>query len=231
MNNKLFLILGASLVAGAASAQALSEGFDDITTLAGSGWVLQNNSAPPGSTSWFQGNATVFAAHSGATNSYIGANFNNTTGTNTISNWLIAPTRVWQDGDVVSFYTRTVNSPAFPDRLELRWSGNGSSAFVGTTNVSVGDFTTLLLTVNPNLTTGGYPNTWTQFSTTITGLGGPVSGRMAFRYFVTDGGPSGNNSDYIGIDTVEVVPVPEPATMAGLALGAAALIRRRRKNA
>ena len=33
-----------------------------------------------GSTNWFQGNNTVFPAQSGAPNSYIGANFNNTTG-------------------------------------------------------------------------------------------------------------------------------------------------------
>ncbi|MBK9193062.1 MAG: choice-of-anchor J domain-containing protein [Crocinitomicaceae bacterium] len=60
---------------------------DVITTLAGSGWVMQNNSVPVGLTNWFQGNGTVFAAFNGASDSYIGANFNNTTGANTISNW------------------------------------------------------------------------------------------------------------------------------------------------
>jgi hypothetical protein len=41
-------------------------------------------------------------------------------------------------------------------------------------------------------------------------------------------GPSGANSDYIGIDTVAYDAVPEPASMIALGLGAAALIRRRK---
>jgi hypothetical protein len=36
-------------------------------------------------------------------------------------------------------------------------------------------------------------------------------GRIAFRYFVTNAGPSGVNSNYIGVDTWQVIegaPVP-----------------------
>ena len=40
-----------------------------------------NHSEPLGLTDWFQGNDAVFPAHSGASTSYIGANFNNTSGT------------------------------------------------------------------------------------------------------------------------------------------------------
>ncbi|HYP51417.1 MAG TPA: choice-of-anchor J domain-containing protein, partial [Pyrinomonadaceae bacterium] len=57
-----------------AKAQAITEGFDNITTLPGSGWFTQNNSVPVGTTGWFQGNPAVFPAQAGATNSYIGAN-------------------------------------------------------------------------------------------------------------------------------------------------------------
>jgi len=48
---------------------------------------------------------------------------------------------------------------------------------------------------------GGYPDAWTRYEANIDFTG---AGRIAFRYFVTDGGPSGSNSNYIGIDTVEV---------------------------
>jgi len=69
---------------------SFSEGFDDITTLVGNGWVLQNNSSPLGSTNWFQGtNVGIggpFDALDGASNAYIGANYNNTGSTGTISN-------------------------------------------------------------------------------------------------------------------------------------------------
>ena len=80
----------------------------------------------------------------------------------------------------------------------------------------VGDFTTLLLDINPTYTLTGYPVVWTQFSVTISGLGGPTAGRLALRYFVENGGPDGENSDYIGIDTFQYngacgpTPTPRP---------------------
>ena len=80
-------------------------------------------------------------------------------------------------------------------------STNGASTNVGSTATSVGDFTTLLLNINPNYTTNGYPNVWTQFTVTLSGLPpAGATGRLAFRYFVENAGFSGANSDYIGID-------------------------------
>ncbi len=209
----------------------LYESFDDITTLTGNGWVMNNLSSPIGTTNWFQGNAFVFAAHSGSNSSYIGANYNNIAGTGTISNWLLSPALLLANGDVISFYTRSAGS-TYPDRLEVRLSTNGVSADVGSSATSVGDFTTLLLSVNPDLASGGYPSSWTQFTLTLSGLGDAASGRFAFRYYVTNGG-TGANSDYIGIDTVQFDSrqdeVPEPATsvLLGVGLAAVAIASRR----
>src|SRR5439155_25309853 len=179
----------------------LTENFDDISTLTGSGWVQINHSAVIGSTNWFQGNSTVFPSQSGAPTSYIAANFNNTTGANTISNWLLTPPIPLRNGVTMTFYTRTVDAPMFPDRLQVRMSTHGASSNVGTTATDVGDFTTLLLDINPTYTTSGYPNAWMQFTVTVTGVPTALTGRLAFRYFVENGGPTGANSDYIGIDT------------------------------
>jgi hypothetical protein len=182
--------------------------------LAGNGWFQQNNSTPVGTNpNWTQGNATVFNSYNGATNSYIAANFNAVAGTNTISNWLVTPNRNLRNGDVVTFYTRKpVAAPTdYPDRLEVRMSSNGASTNVGTGATGVGDFTTLLLSVNPTLVIGGYPTTWTLYTITISGLTAPTSGRLAFRYFVTNGGPTGANSDYIGVDAFTYTPYVCPA--------------------
>ena len=176
-----------------------------------------NNSVPVGSTSWFQGNPVAlggpFDAFNGATNAYIGANFNNTTGANTISNWLLTPNSTIKNGDVIQFYTRTYAPTAYADRLEVRLSTNGASTNVGVGvgSAAVGDFTTLLLSINPTLNLSAYPTTWTQYTITISGLSAPTSGRFALRYFVTDGGPSGNNSDYIGIDNFIYSPYVCPS--------------------
>jgi hypothetical protein len=215
------ILVAVAVVAASTSAFAqISEDFDDIALLEGMGWNMQNLSSPIGTTGWFQGNTTVFGPHS--TTGYIGANFNNTSGTGTISNWLLTPEITLQNGAMWSFWTRTVDAPAFPDRLHLKMSVAGSST-------EVSNFTTVLVTVNPDLTTTGYPNGWTEFSGSVGGLGGPVQGRLAFHYDVPNGGPTGANSDYIGIDTFDYNPVPEHGTIAVVALGLGALLLRRRK--
>lgn len=219
------LALGLMAAGASASAATLSEGFDVVVP---AGWTATNNSTTIGTSGWFQGNTAVFSAQAGSPTSYAGANFNSVS-SGTISNWLISPTLSFNDGDVISFWTRTVNNPAFPDRLELRFSSVGGTN-VGTTDASVGTFA-LLLTVNPNLTTTGYPNTWTEYTSTITGLAGPTNGAIALRYFVPDAGPLGNNSDYIGIDTLTITAVPEPATYLLMALGVGGLRLRRSRAA
>lgn len=199
------------------SAQAFTENFDNIATLAGSGWYQQNNSAPAGTNPvWFQGNPPSaggpFIAYNGADNAYIACNYNSTSGAGTISNWLVTPNRTFRNGDVITFYTRKYDvGQDYPDRMEVRLSTNGSSTNVGSGASAVGDFTTLLVSVNPSLIVGGYPRQWTQYTITISGLPAPTSGRIAFRYYITNGGPSGTNSDYIGLDNVVYTPYTCPA--------------------
>jgi hypothetical protein len=204
-------------VAGTVAAQSFTQEFDDITLLPGQGWYWQNNSSPAGTTSWaplaegfsprdrgeFQGNDGVFPAYSGAPTSYIADNYNATSGVGTISDWLLTHQVCFVDGDNLTFWTRTAEGSAWPDRLQVRLSLAGASTNVGTGPEDVGDFTTLLADVNPTLAVGGYPEVWTQFTATVTGAPTPTCGRFAFRYYVTGGGPSGNNSNYIGLDLVE----------------------------
>ena len=187
------------------SQNLLFQNFDDITTLGAGGWLTSNQANNVGSTTWFQGNPDVFSSYSGATDSYIGANFNSRTGSGRISTWLFTPVMTGlQNGDIISFYTRTTENPAtFPDRLELRISTDATEVMPSGPN-NVGSFTLLALSVNSGLTTTDYPGVWTQFTYTISGLSGPTNGRIALRYHVTNGGPSGTNSNYIGIDDFSV---------------------------
>ena len=219
---RFFLLLASSsLYAGV----ILNEGFNNISTLAGNGWVTVNNSSPIGTTSWFQGNTGIFGSQSGAPDSYVAANFNSAGLGGNISNWLITPVVSLQYNLQFVFFTRTELDSPFADRLELRLSTNGASTNVGASDSSVGDFTNLVLSVNPTLSIGGYPESWTQITANFVGVGVPASGRFAFRYNVPD---NLTNADYIGIDTVSVTQdVPEPATIRLMAFGLAALVWRR----
>ena len=197
-------VLGTILLNTTTQAQSFTMGFEANEPL--TGWAFVNNSDSPNA-DWGitdNPNGTFFNAFAGTR--YAAATFNSTSQSSatgaTISNWLFAPVRFLRNGDVISFYTRRTSSQ-YEDRLELRLSTNGNSINIGTTPTDVGDFSELLVAVNPNLTAGGYPQTWTQYTVTLSGLpANGVSGRFAFRYFVTDGGPAGNNSDFIGLDNV-----------------------------
>ncbi|AXI99507.1 Por secretion system C-terminal sorting domain-containing protein [Cyclonatronum proteinivorum] len=204
-----------------------SESFADIETLPADGWSLQNLSEPVGTTTWFQGNSAVFPSFSGEPDHYIGANFNSTTGSNTINTWLMTPEVTLVNGTELRFYTRSTGG-AFPDRLEVRLSTDGGST-------DAPDFSTLMLSINPDLEVGGYPDEWTEYVAVVEGLDAAATGRFGFRYFVTDGGPAGNNSDFIGIDEVRVVQPddnggedPEPLvvdpTSGNVTAGASAMV-------
>lgn len=192
-------------------------GFDGTTAaMITAGWQSTNQSSPVGASTWiipsdvptasspFGGLAR--AGQAGGANSFALVNFNSTTGAGTISNWLITPDITVQNGDIVTFYSRkgTDGATDYPDRLELRMSSTATVLPSGG-SAGVGSFTTVCLTINPTLVAGFvYPKTWTQYSYTVSGLASATPVKFGFRYFVTNGGPSGANSDIIGIDTFSV---------------------------
>jgi hypothetical protein len=179
-----------------------------------------------GSTSWFQGYSGAFSAQAGSDTSYIAANFNNANN-GAISDWLISPALTFFDTRIsVRFYTRVANA-GWSDMLQLLLSTSGTSGDVGSTATSTGVFASVA-TVNPVPDAYGYPDQSTFINVKVSGLTAGSTGRLAFRYVVAD---SSSQGDLIGIDTLNIYSVPEPATLALLALGLgglSALGRRRR---
>jgi len=211
----LFSAVAAVSLASFATAQL--EGWEPGPATPGIGpipsaWTSVNVSVggPGTNPNWqVRNDGAVFPAFSGST--YAWANYNAATGANNISNYLISPQVSIANGATISFYTRTVTSPAFPDRLDLVFNTTGSTL--------PADFTNVLLTVNPTLTTAGYPTTWTQYTATVSGVTGTVTGRYAFHYNPTGGGPAGANSDYIGIDEVVFTPAGGGTPASNTSLG------------
>src|SRR5271166_6175333 len=215
----VFLFSACLVPATRAQLTSLTEGFDDVTTLAGAGWVITNNSNPLGTNNWAQGipgnqlDGLGVNAQSGAANSFIQTNFNAANG-GIASDWLITPVLELENGATISFYTQT-NIPVntmFPNELQVWESQTGSSTVnVGSTAASPGgDFTVKLLDINPgataeNGTPGGYPTTWTQYTLTISGLSAPTDGRIGFRYYLPDATTQGTT---IGIDTFSFADPP-----------------------
>jgi hypothetical protein len=245
------LALAISTPAHAAGLTTLSEGFENVSGLAPA-WAFVNNSNPapttgPGTAIWSQGVTAItnYAAQSGSSSSFAAVDFTSTAGdpltqaNGTVSNWLITPELDFTNGGTFSFYARTLLGNSRPEYIEVRQSSAGSSTNVGTTATSVGDFTTLVGSVgslnDPFVFPGGLSSNtqWGFFTFSI--LPTDSSGRLAFRYFATDGGVNGTQNLYVTIDTVNYTVVPEPSSMAGIlvigGLGAAARLRNKAKKA
>jgi len=205
-NTCLLALAGVALATSAHADGIYSEGFDN---LAGSGWVLANNSSPAGQ-SWYQGVSEIFAAQDGAAGSYASANFLSALGgSGSISNWLISPEINLGGATSLSFYVRTEATDGYLDAVNVYFNAGSSSA--------TASFTTLLTAVTA---TQG----WTQYTVNLPTA---ATGRIAFEYVVGNA----DDANVIGIDTVQIAAaVPEPTTYAlmGLGLAGLAALRRRR---
>ena len=213
--------------------QSFVEEFDTADAAYMRGWRYINVSEPKGTGFWTQGmfndplvtglpTPIPFNAHSsrGSYVGFIGADYTSTLGgPGTISNWVVSPVITMQNGDRILFYTRGVlyfdiflnDSTDYANRLQVRMSTENESLNVGSGN-STGDFKYALLDINPdyreaifqNYDPLSYPIRWTKFEAKVGGLNGPTKGRIAFRYYVEDGGFPGLGSG-VGLDSVAYI--------------------------
>lgn len=200
---KIILLVTIFVASFTANAQILlDEGFEDVALLLTQDYIEVNASDDPNN-GWLQGPGNSFQAYDGDPTAFLAASWQTTSGGPVIDLWGIWPLLELKNGDIFSFYTRTVTESTFPDRLEVRIDPDGSGTLP--TNGDPGSYTELLLSINPNLELGGYPEVWTLQTITISGLPvGTTSTRVALRYWATDAGPTGFNANLIGIDRAVV---------------------------
>jgi hypothetical protein len=201
----LFALTGIALAASAQADGLYSESFDN---LAATGWILTNNSSPA-SLTWFQGNPDIFAAQAGASGAYAAANFNSAVGSGSISNWLISPEITLGSASVLTFYVRTEAVSGYQDALNVYFHAGSDS--------TTASFTTALTSITA-------AQGWTQYTVTLPSA---ATGRIAFEYAVGNA----DNANYIGLDTLQISAVPEPATYGLMALGLVGIAALRRRSA
>ncbi|MDQ6888999.1 MAG: choice-of-anchor J domain-containing protein [Bacteroidota bacterium] len=205
--------------------QSFHEEFDSASAALTRGWKFINASDPIGGGVWQNGGSIppFFNAFSnnGSNIGFIGTDVSSTSAAQgVVSNWLVSPPVIMQNGDKIIFYTRALQYPDgsgdttdYGNSLQLRLNTTNDDANVGN-GFDPGLFTTGLLTINANLTYSSalhkdptaYPSQWTRFEAIVSGLNKPVKGRFGFRYFVTDGGFNGNGSG-VGIDAVSYLGI------------------------
>ena len=164
-------------------------GANDTTALKSRGYlVYYRGTGPQGTTAtWFQGNETVFPAFNGPPTGYVAANFNAVTGMNDIDSWLVLPALNIVAGDTISFWEQGA-AGSWPDSMRVMYSASGDSTPEGSW-----------------VELGRFKNTQGSWANRIFMAPAPGShARFAIRYCVVDGGPSGNNSNYLGVDYIQV---------------------------
>jgi hypothetical protein len=168
------------------------DGANDTNALKARGYlVFYRGSGPQGvAATWFQGNATVFSSFNGPTTGYVAANFQVVTGTNNIDSWLVLPDMDVVAGDIIRFRCRSVLNSTFPDSLSVMYNDLGGMLPESVGWVELGRFKASI------------DGNWEPKSFVAPTQG--HSARFAIRYNVINGGPTGANADFIGIDALEV---------------------------
>ncbi len=158
-------------------------------TLPPAGWQVIDNDGSGAAWEFrqivaFSSGDTVFPQ---AGQSFWFSNFNNANGF-LIDEWLISPQIPAGNYETLSFYAGSIGG-SFPDSLKV---------LVSTTTSNPADFTEIAYVVVP-----GPTGSWNEFSFDISAFSGS-SIYVAINYYITNGGPSGNNSDNVWVDHLTV---------------------------
>lgn len=177
---------------------SFTEEFDSIFRTQARGWVMNDKSYAQGSTasaSWIQGingvdksgNWFGFNAFSYqlVPNEFAYSLASSASSHADYSSWMISPVLSVKNGDKISFYTRGDTTGTNYNRLQVRL-GYTSGSDVGGTASSVGSFTNVIMDINSAQAAGGYPQVWTKYEYTFTGISGKADVRVAFRHFMSN---------------------------------------------
>ncbi|MGG7607732.1 choice-of-anchor J domain-containing protein [Massilia sp. BKSP1R2A-1] len=209
MKKALAAMVMSGMMASAHADYLVKEGFENVGTLAGNGWVLNNMSSPAGVTGWYQGDQQAFSAKSGAPNGYIAANYNNAAAGGTLANWLITPEFSVDQGAIVSFWARAGAADGYSDMFSFGFSNGG---------IAPANFT---MSSAETADTDGWVRYEARFEK------GLATGNARFGLLYTG---EADFANYIGFDNLSISAIPEPSSMLILGAGVMGLVAARRRK-
>lgn len=204
----LALMLAVPAQSARADTVLINEGFDDVSSLAAKGWVLDNRSSPLGSLpGYYQGQDYIFPALAGPSNSYAASSYNAALQGGSIADWLITSAFSTKEDGTASFWVRSELADGFTDYFSYGFSSGGTAT---------ADF--------PLTRAAIVPGEWTQFSVSFKGTGQDTVGRLAIVHVGL-----ADTANYMGVNTVVISTVPEPSAplLLGAGLLTLTLLRRR----
>ncbi len=171
------------------SSVIFEESFEGTTGFPPTGWKTVNKDGGGTTGPWFQGNSAIFTSYYGT--GYAAANYQ---GANDfyIDEWLISPLiSSINSNDTLCFWHRSPDYSSWADSIEVR---------ISTTDTAIASFTQRVDYFETSVTG------WTQKKYSLKNYVTNGSNiYIAFRYLIYDGGISGFNSNYVGIDLVQII--------------------------
>lgn len=168
-------------------------GANDTNSLKARGYkIFYRGTGPQGtSATWFQGQPSKFPAYNGPTNGYVASDYNVVTGQNNIDCWLILPrmTGGILVDDSLYFYSRSEQGNPYADSIRVMFSITDSIPEGAWTEIG-----------RYKANTSGI---WEKRG--FKAVNSSINGHFAIRYCMVNGGPTGQNSDYIGIDAITII--------------------------
>lgn len=143
---------------------------------------------------WYQGDPSAFDAYNGPVDGYVASDYNSvgdSTGfIETLDNWLVLPLQAVAAGDSFSFWASAISGSTFADSIHVLYNPSGATLPEDANWVEWENFF-----VDP--ATG-----WARHAYAVPTAS--ATGAFAIRYNVYDAGLGGNNSEYIGIDQIDI---------------------------
>lgn len=177
------------------------------------GWIRQDNSEQPAKYGhlghgWHRQSPYDYMAYDAPPQSFIvPLNALEVPDSGVVSVWLLSPPIAFGESFSLSFQARSFVSaeldPAI-DRLQVRLCSGSACSNVGSAAEDVGDFGQLLLDINADEASDGFPGEWTPYTIGAgSGVPGSGVGRIAFRYYVRQT-PTHRASGRLGLDRVVI---------------------------
>jgi hypothetical protein len=171
----------------------LKEEFAQMYTIGQKGWIVKDNTSVGGNNSlWTQGysgkdkTGAVYGmpaySFQSSEDEYAYSASSTWDSTAIVSSWLISPVLPVKNGTSISFYTCGDAGYTYTDRMQVLISPTGSFN-VGDSANTVGSFTQVLFDINAEQRPGGYPQSWTKYDYTFTGISQKTDMRIAFRHY------------------------------------------------
>lgn len=197
-----------------------TDNFDNGNSLANlrsRGYVIKRNGSDPleptpgptigaSASTWFTGvpSPTVFNSFNGPDSGYVSSNFASTYPDGILDNWLILPSLNVASGDSLTFYARGFYGV---DSISVMYSASGDTTVplpdeTSPEWVELGRFKAV---------PSGQPGYWEYKAFAAPSSG--TTARFAIRNFIHNAGLLAQNSDWIGIDGLEIkgADIPPPA--------------------